>query len=160
MCIFKISKYMSIKPYTCLSFCISGFHLNVCLNISCDETLTLRTHMCDEKMHVQQQTSFCWTCVKAKKKEEKSNYRTTIAAPFSHTRSQFHQHFARSFFVWKFCKQLFLYLHFRFKFFYRKNMGVKAALKMLVKLTPGVYHTKQYFLHFTIFAVKLNCFVA
>jgi hypothetical protein len=36
---------------------------------------------------------------------------------------QFHKHFTRSF----------LCLHFRFVLFWRKNMGAKDALKMLVK---------------------------
>ena len=32
----------------------------------------------------------------------------------------------------------FLYLHYRFKLFRRKEIGAKAARKMLVKLTPDV----------------------
>ena len=32
----------------------------------------------------------------------------------------------------------FLYLHCRFKLFRRKEIGAKAAHKMLVKLTPGL----------------------
>ncbi len=48
--------------------------------------------------------------------------------------SQFHQHFARSFFVQKFPMQLF-YLHFKLVLFWSKNIGATVALKMLVKLT-------------------------
>jgi hypothetical protein len=37
----------------------------------------------------------------------------------------------------------FLYLHFRFVLFWRKNTGAKAAHKMLVKLTPNDVHELQ-----------------
>jgi len=33
-------------------------------------------------------------------------------------------------------------LHFGFVVFWRKNIGAKAALKMLMKLTPRVYQSK------------------
>jgi hypothetical protein len=52
---------------------------------------------------------------------------------------QFHQHFACSF-VYKIFANRFLYLHFRFVL-WRKNIDSKAALKMLVKLTPMVNFT-------------------
>jgi len=41
------------------------------------------------------------------------------------------------FFIKKSFEQLFVYLHFGFVFFRQKNIGAKAAPKMLVKLTPG-----------------------
>ncbi len=48
---------------------------------------------------------------------------------------QCHQHFTRGFSIQKF---RFLYLHFKLVLFWNKNIGAKAALKMLVKLTPRV----------------------
>jgi hypothetical protein len=53
------------------------------------------------------------------------------------SRGQFHQHFTCGFF-WKkvFCAG-FLYLHFRFVRFGRKNIGAKTPRKILVKLTSG-----------------------
>jgi len=52
-------------------------------------------------------------------------------------RCQFQQHFTRAFFNWKcFGHTAFLYLHFGFVIFWRKNIGAKAARKMmLMKLT-------------------------
>jgi len=51
-------------------------------------------------------------------------------------RCQFHQHFTLAFFihVWKCFKQLFSF-QFGFVFFWPKNIGAKAGVKMLMKLT-------------------------
>ena len=51
------------------------------------------------------------------------------------SRGQFHQHFAHNFFRTKVTCVAFLYIHFRFVLFRRKNIEAKAAQKMLVKLT-------------------------
>ncbi len=40
-------------------------------------------------------------------------------------------------FTYKGLRVAFLLLHFRFVVFWRKNIGAKASLKMLVKSTPG-----------------------
>ncbi len=56
----------------------------------------------------------------------------TICTLASSSTSQFHQHFVCSFFEQKLCAA-FMYLHFMFVLF-----GAKTALKMLVKLTPGL----------------------
>jgi hypothetical protein len=56
------------------------------------------------------------------------------------TSGQFHQHFVRSFFIRKFRVQLFCTYILVQHFFCRKDIGAKAALKMLVKLT----HTNNF----------------
>jgi hypothetical protein len=64
--------------------------------------------------------------------------RKAIAEYFSiidYSRCQFHQHFTRSFLVQRFRAKLFLYLHNRLELFRRKNIGSKAAHKILAKLT-------------------------
>ncbi len=53
------------------------------------------------------------------------------------SRRQFQQYIARSFCCPKVMNAAFLCLHFRFVLFWSKKIGAKAALKMLVKLTPG-----------------------
>jgi len=50
------------------------------------------------------------------------------------TRCQFHQHFTRAFFVQKCFFAAFLLLQFGFDFFWPKNIGKKAACKILMKL--------------------------
>jgi hypothetical protein len=40
-------------------------------------------------------------------------------------------------------------LQFGFVIFWQKDFGAKAAHKMLVKLTPGVYLTEQFWHTFT-----------
>jgi hypothetical protein len=54
----------------------------------------------------------------------------TPSCKSAETMNQFHQHFARSFFVWKFNPQLF-YTYILGLYF----IGAEAALRMLVKLT-------------------------
>ncbi len=59
------------------------------------------------------------------------------------TKSKCHQWsilptFYARFFHMKVLRAVFLYLHFRLVLFWCKNIGVKASLKMLVKLTPDV----------------------
>ncbi len=50
---------------------------------------------------------------------------------------QCHQYFIRSFLVWMFFCAAFMCLQFGFVIFWQKDFGAKAALKILVKLTPG-----------------------
>ena len=57
------------------------------------------------------------------------------------TMCQFHQHFMSSFFCTKVFWAAFLYLRLRFVFFWRKDIGAKAACKMLVKLTTWANFT-------------------
>ncbi len=52
------------------------------------------------------------------------------------TRSQFHQHFTPAFFVWKY-SEAFLFLQFGFVIFWHKNIGAKAAGKMLMNWLQG-----------------------
>jgi hypothetical protein len=54
------------------------------------------------------------------------------------TRGQFHQHSMRSFYVRKFCAQLFLCLLFSFVLYWCKTVGAKAVHRTLLKLNPGV----------------------
>ncbi len=54
--------------------------------------------------------------------------------------SLFHQHFAHSF-LWENFASSFLYLHFIFVLFWRKNICAKAVQKMSEKLTPVVSFT-------------------
>jgi len=56
-------------------------------------------------------------------------------------RSQFHQHFTIAFFRTKVFWAGFLLSQFGFKIFWLKNIGAKAAHKMLMKLTTGVNFT-------------------
>ncbi len=53
-------------------------------------------------------------------------------------RCQFHQYFMSSFFVQKFFCTCFMCLQCRLVIFWWKDLGAKAAHKMLVKLTPGI----------------------
>jgi hypothetical protein len=55
-----------------------------------------------------------------------------------YNRCQFHQHFMSRFFVLKLFVQLFCTCILGFNLFWRKEIGRKAALKMLMKLTTGV----------------------
>jgi len=52
-------------------------------------------------------------------------------------RCQFHQHFTLTFFVQKCFAQLYSYYSLVLGFFWRKDIGEKAARKMLMKLTIG-----------------------
>ncbi len=54
-------------------------------------------------------------------------------------RFQFHQHFTRALFVQKLCVQIFCNYILCLYFFWQKNIGVKPARKMLVKLTEVVF---------------------
>ncbi len=53
------------------------------------------------------------------------------------TLGQFHQHSTRSFYVCKFCAQLFLCLHYSFVLYWRKTVGAKDVYRTLLKLNPG-----------------------
>ena len=50
---------------------------------------------------------------------------------------QFHQHFYKQLFCTKVFQAAFLYLGLRFVFFLQKEIGAKAARKMLMKLTAA-----------------------
>jgi len=52
-------------------------------------------------------------------------------------RLQFHQHFTGSFFHTKDFCAAFMSLQLGFVIFWRKNIGTKAAHKMLAKMTEG-----------------------
>ena len=58
---------------------------------------------------------------------------------FFATKCQFHQHFTSSFFCTKVFGAAFLCLQVGFVIFWQKKIGAKAACKMLVKLTQGLF---------------------
>jgi hypothetical protein len=64
---------------------------------------------------------------------ERENYKKFVPSG-----RQFHQHFTCAFFIWKYFGQLFFSHIWELKFFWRQIIGKKFALKMLMKLTPGL----------------------
>jgi hypothetical protein len=56
--------------------------------------------------------------------------------------------FSPIFYAWLFCTKVFstafFCLNFRFVLFWRKIISAKAALKMLVKLTPGPFSQERF----------------
>ncbi len=73
-------------------------------------------------------------------RRNRSDSRVHISGYPSPHNGQIHQHFTRGFFVRKFCAQLFWTYILGFYFFWRKNICAKAALRMLVELTPYPFH--------------------
>jgi hypothetical protein len=65
----------------------------------------------------------------------KDDFPTLFCPFFFPSWGQCHQHFTHGFFIQK---SRYLYLHFKLVLFWNKNIGAKAALQMLVKLTPRV----------------------
>ncbi len=70
---------------------------------------------------------------------------TTTLQQVERSQVLIHQQFISSFFVQKCLAKLFLYLQFGFVIFWQKNIGAKAASKMLVKLTTGLIYTSPIF---------------
>ncbi len=74
------------------------------------------------------------------------------------TLSQFHQHFARSFFI-QFLQATLLILYFRSVLFWHKNIVAKSALRMLVKVTLSLRQLSQCLILWKKAFYNLDCYL-